>query len=327
LWIYSSACKLKVKMNENIFPFEIYYHIYSFLHSCKDFFSFRCVCQMFFDGLPTLCKPGEPPEENQKEWLTTMYGPKSTDNYHFVHRCHKPTFISHKIINEGSSVFGIIGTSKKLFRFALDVISHRNYIGGAIFNTHEKLSPVLQNYSPPVSFLQIDQFSTYLGKLKNFSQNNNQEDNDNSFLILLKYHDPLIQSFDETTALFNGRHLMIDFIYQKDDVSGIVPTDTTQTDYFFLKKQSSTNMQMIFNFFDLLGINRPQTIELFDKTLQSNYVLLLSLNFYYPQFRSWGHWECELIDIGEHLSHSFLSDQHFWHHLNNMNPIITNNSS
>lgn len=43
-------------MENSVFPFEIYCHIYSFLCSCQEFFNFRCVCQEFFYSLPSLQK-------------------------------------------------------------------------------------------------------------------------------------------------------------------------------------------------------------------------------------------------------------------------------
>lgn len=208
-----------------------------------------------------------------------------------------------------------------MLRFALNLFSQRNHVGGAIFNNHERLTPVLQKYLPALGIKQLTQISSYIQKVTDFIKNSPTKQNSSSFVIHLHYFENN-QTMNDShlVTIMNNRHLMMDFLYQEDDPSKIGHLHTTQTDYFLLKKQLSSNLLFFSKFFAILGLDETETMKLFDKTFKSDYVLKLTFEYFVSQ-RPFGGWSSDLININL-FPQSFLSDEHFWYHLENLNPFI-----
>lgn len=312
--------KNKLKMDQDI-PFEIYCEIYSFLCTCKDMFHFRSACQLFYHGLPTFCQTNEPAHPLRESWLNHLFGIKKTNQPLNEHHCMKHTqSIPTPLMQHTRTNFAVIGTSKKLFKFSLNLINQHNHVGGAIFGTHDRLSPIAHQYSPSSSFLTTPKLAKYVDDLGDFigecyrtetiTDSKTLQLHCRSFLILFHFNDLLISNNGKTSALFRGRHMLMDFLYQEDEPSRLSPVERSQTDCFLLKKQRSTNMQQISTFFHRLGINKAKNFLKFNQTLKSNFVMLV----YYMNSHKW---KTMIIDISNILKNGYLGDQHFWLHLTN----------
>lgn len=85
-------------------------------------------------------------------------------------------------------------------------------------------------------------------------------------------------------------------------------------DVIFLKKQHKTNMTQIRTFFlrFALNINLTDAINLFNKTLKTNFILMMHYD------RTIMNWGFQIVDITNCLKPSFLSDYHLWFHLKNL---------
>jgi hypothetical protein len=295
----------------DLIPFEIFYEICGFLPTCKDRLNFQKTCRLFHQGFPKqTCKINQKEVPLRKLWKDHVFGPRIFTFPLSTHKCSKPKINFDSSLNlQTPRIYSVLGTSKKLFRYVLNLISQRNHVGGAVVNTHYRLSSVASSYAPKQCFIQNSQFDSYEETVENFIKNarkiDNYQQHCQSFLIYFNQTKHCHQNY---SLIRTTRHILIDLLYQEDNPLNLDPVIRSSLDLIFLKKQQRSNMTQIKKFFIRMGFDVNQAINLFNKTLKTNLIVLMF-------FERENGWVIRNVNITDCLVPNFLSDYFFWNHM------------
>lgn len=202
-----------------ILPLEIFYEIYLFISTCKDIVNFKKTCRLFYQAFPKLCKCDQDEEPIRRLWKECFYGKRVTNTPLPHHRCKKSKITTPLLLNEeNTNTYCVVGKSKKLFRFVLNVIAQRNHVGGAIFDTHPILSPILDSYAPKQCFFEGDQLIqcqenifNFITKIRTISREGEKH---NLLRSLIIYFNISNKKHDSYKLFTISRHTFNDELYQ-----------------------------------------------------------------------------------------------------------------
>lgn len=297
--------------------FDLVYLIAQQIHTCPDLFNLMRTCKLFYYHLNQRCDHSNLDDFLRLWWIKKAFGDGVTEGSTIIHNESKTDFGITKddnLFQEMNNIIAIIGQNEKMLKYVLNHMSQKFYKGGAIFGNNDFYRPLLQKYSPFKSFLEFNQIESYreiFTKFVKFTYENNYPRScrtERSYAILLE-HDYRKPGY--RVIKMNSRCYYIDVILCFDHFDQIDFSTKKQIDTFLLKKSSKNDSidELTKRFFNVDQI----ASEMYDKTFNSDYFLLIS-NTHYDSY------ECKLIHLPDDdpiLQDSFLSDHIFWHHYTN----------
>jgi hypothetical protein len=287
----------------NQMPFEIIYEIHEFLDTCEDSQSFRQTCK-FFNLLKSPYVHFNTVEKRRK-WITLMFGFPSGQT--LIHRAVKP-MMSGDLFDNDQNLVCVFGKSKKLFHFALNELSSRDHVGGAVFGENEKMMKLLKQYSPSCSFFEFDDLERYVRNLHKIEKTMTRDEREQqSYVIIMEDDCRTLNKPMHRQLLMNSRCYSADVLMYFSNMVRIGPNIRFQIDVYLFKKTKNESDEDALKIFQNFGSEHNLIFDLYQKTFKTNFVLCL-INKHVSLFY-------HLIDIKESLFESYLSDKYFWYHM------------